>query len=339
MAKKPPAEDVLLKVISGKKKQKPEVALLDVVSGKRKRKDKAITEKLISILPKQDDPLTQELVETVQQFTEQIDQKKANALGLSLINILNKANSIEDIQAKEEIKIKFGDIISVILKDLLEQNDPKYQDIFHIAVGLLYKYLNEDIKKILRRQKDVLDGKVQYYKDEPGFFLGGDAGVVDDAYVHELEQKVDQLTYYLNLLEVIYTTLVINTTNSPYQFNYNTANVLLGDATNGMLLIKLPPAIDNIGRPFIVRKTDSSSFGIEVRSYSSEPITGPNIIFNQNDILQFYTADGVNWYSTDSVEVLGCFLVSEMSFQWSNFDANLTWADLRRIEFRRQRPL
>jgi hypothetical protein len=332
MAKRKSAERALFEVLSGKRKASTAV-LLDKITGKT---EKQATEALVSLLPKKQekiDDATQEFLETVNQLQEQIDLKRANAIGVSLINLLNKANSIEDVQAKEEIKIKFGDIISTILIGLIEQNDPKYQDIFHIAVGLLYKYLNEDLKKMLRKQKDVLDGKVQYYKDDPIAGLGmgdGSGGGGGDP------EEIARLTSYVNVLEAIYNTTIVN---NNYQIEYITANVILVDASKGNVTVTLPLVTSNVGRPFIVKKVDNSPNIVNVISLIGETITGPTIITNPNDVIQFYSADGLQWFASNSADVLGCFLVSELAFQWSSFDANLTWADLKRIEFRRPRTL
>jgi hypothetical protein len=343
------AEDALLGLLSGKKKT-PESALLEVLKPKKKEIDKETTKSLLNVLPKKQDSATKELLDEFRKVNEELDVKRSNALGLSLVNVLkNSKVANEDLEVKKEIQMRFGDMISDIVSGLMDKQDDKYEDVYQLAVGSLYKYLNDDLKKILRKQKDVMDGKVAYYKDEPMFAFGSDGGGSFDS--PELEAENAKLSSYLNILERIYQSKIISYANSPYGIDYNVASLILVDATDGNVTIRMPNPATNVGRPFVVKKVDTSSNTVTILPYGVENFDGDSsrVINTTNSELEYvmYSIDGVNWTTEGDADIIGLFLLGELvwgdfnpEYEWRDFAPTTQWHELNtQTEFRRPRAI
>jgi hypothetical protein len=349
--KKEGAEDALLGLLSGKKKT-PENALLEVLAPKKKEVDKETAKSLVGILPRKEDSASIELFDEIQKVSSEIDVKKANAIGLSLVNVLKKSKVVDqDPEVKKEIQMRFGDMITDIVKGLMDKEDEKYDDVYQLAVGSLYKYLNDDLKKILRKQKDVMDGKVQYYKDDPSYSMGVDVGGGGFDENPELEAENSKLKSYINILERIYQSDIISYANSPYGINYTVANVILADASEGNMVIRMPDPALNIGRPFVVKKIDTTSNTVTILPYGSETFDGDATrVINSNDgELEYviYSIDGVNWTTEGDADIIGLFLLGELvwgdfnpQYEWRDFSPTIEWHELNtQTEFRRPRAI
>jgi hypothetical protein len=346
-------QNALLGLLSDKKKT-PESTLLQVLKPKIKEVDENVTKKLVSFIPKKEDPITTELIQEISSISSELNVKRANALGLSLVNLLKKSKTAnEDPIVKKEIQMRFGDIIGDILQGLVDEQDEKYEDVYQLAVGSLYKYLNDDLKKILRKQKDVMDGKIAFYKDEPLFaygsegFLGpGIGGGGGDA---ELEKENAKLKSYINILETIYQSDIISYINSPYQINYNLANVILIDASEGNIFLTMPNPLDNIGKPFVVKKIDTTINTITILPYNIETFEeNVSISINSNNLeYVIYSIDGISWTVEEDIDIIGLFLLGELiwsnyspTYEWSDFNSTVQWSELdQKNEFRRPRTI
>jgi hypothetical protein len=182
--------------------------IFDVISGKKnqekKEKERQFNKKLVSILPKKIDDDVKLFADEVKKIQEDISVKKSNALGLSLLNVLKKSTQKYNPEVKEE---QLDDLIkqeiihdlnlSVVVKNIVinvvQENDKHYNVIFQLAVGALYKYIKEDLVKILCKEKDVLEGKVKYYDAKYNYVGGmGGSGSVSST-IAELEEEIDRL--------------------------------------------------------------------------------------------------------------------------------------------------
>jgi hypothetical protein len=196
-------EKHLLDLVTGKKKTSQQ-ELFEVVSGKKKReKEQIVSDALMSVLPKKRDELVNELADEIEKVGKEISVKKASALGLSLVNILNKPNpeaTEEEIEHEEKEErreltrinqLSFREIAKEIVDEIISLENENYNKIYSLAIGLLYKFIKDDIKRALLRELDQLEGRVHFYKAEFAFGGGGDGG--DSDRCREFEEEIERL--------------------------------------------------------------------------------------------------------------------------------------------------
>jgi hypothetical protein len=337
----------------------PEQALLDALTGKKdtekKEAEKAVAEKLISLMPKKEDPALQEVAQAFQEVQSQISLKKASALGKDLVDVLNKSEQIASKEQREqgqkiegEVKEKLDDIIQSLIDKVLKDNpsEERTEELEEIAVKMIRQFLQNDLFKLLRKQNDIQDGKYTYYSDEPIYNLfgggGGGGDSADQEVIDDLQKQLAKCNTYLNVLEQIYKSDVINLSDSPYQISYATANVIVADATDGPINITLPPAMTNINRYFIVKKIDTTNNPVNIYVYDSntEDIDGDTSrTITTVDSLGFFSDDGATWHGIGDPDARACYYFGEFIFdtwndfdpqyEWRDFDQTTTWADIQ----------
>ena len=91
-------------------------------------------------------------------------------------------------------------------------------------------------------------------------------------------------------------TKAINYSDSPYSV-LDSDGTLIADATDGLLIINLPPATDSVGRPPLkVKRINEGANAVQLDGYLSETIDGSETvdIDSQNASLTI-ESDGSNW--------------------------------------------
>jgi hypothetical protein len=342
----------------------PEQALFDVISGKKEARKKeaedAIARKLLENKPKNREDI-KDIVEEVQRIQSQISLNKANALGKDLIKLISSTDASKtevekkvDNEIEEEVKDSLQDLIQMIVDKVLDENESeeRNKELEDNAVTFIRQFLTNDLFKLLRKQNDVDNGKVSYYKDDPYYIFGGggDGGGDQSDLIKELEEQLAKCRTYLNVLEKIYTSDVIDFSESPYFINYDVANVVVADATDGPITVRLPNPATNTDRYFIVKKIDTTGNPITVVPFGTETIDGDNFRVitdsSPNSSLAFVT-DGVDWHGIGGSDAWAYYFVGELvwadydpSFEWRDFDPSTQWADLDQQEtYRRRRDL
>lgn len=352
------------KKVEESKPQTPEQALLDVVTGKKdaekKEAERVVAEKLLNLMPKEEDPALQEVVQAFQEVQEHISLKKASALGKDILDVIKKSEEHateeqieQNREVEEEVKDKLEDIIQSLIDKVMADNEDeeRSEELEEIAVKYIRQFLQNDLFKLLRKQNDIQDGKYTYYSDEPLYNMfggggGGGSGGDDSELVKQLQMQLAKCNTYLDVLEQIYKSDVIDFSVSPYQINYNTANVIIADASDGPITISLPPAMTNINRYFIVKKIDVTNNPVNVLVYdtNTENIDGdPSRTMTTVDSLGFYSDDGAEWNGIGNPDARACYyFISEFIFEiwedfdtkyeWRDFSPTVTWAELQGIQ-------
>jgi len=188
--------------------------ILDVISGKKKKEqkkhEKDLQKKLTGILPKKIDDEVKKFADEVKEVQEGLEVKRASALGLSLVNILKNAskNTDETVETEEKIKVEivndlnFSTVIEDIVSKVIDKDDKYYDQIFQLAVGALYKYIKEDLIKVLSRELDNMKGKIKYYGAEYNYIGGGGGEGGCECDCQELYDEIDRLNQIIDdLLE------------------------------------------------------------------------------------------------------------------------------------------
>jgi len=195
------------------KKDKSISEIIEVISGRKAKQKQELEElfqkKLVEILPRKSDEKTNEFVKEIEKIQEDISIKKADALGMSLINVIKKSaekinKDIPDVKIETVIRqeiihdLNLSGIVKTIVSAVVEETDNNYEKIFQLAVGAVYKYFKQDLVKILCKEKDVLQGKIKYYEAKYNYVGGG--ADFSGADTQELEDEIDRLNQIITEL-------------------------------------------------------------------------------------------------------------------------------------------